>query len=159
MKPSKSAGENGLSGLTELIEQDFVASKIPLPKTKPGNTNKAAAKRKAPAVSSVDVRTVKTTASGKVYGSENADARLVLKARSDVWIRIEDRQGNVVMTQTLRKGDTYRVPNRQGLIVIARDGGMISYAIDGVDKGSLGNQGEILVGRSLDLAALKNQRG
>ena len=51
-------------------------------------------------------------------------------------------------------GDTYRVPNRDGLMVIARDGGLISYSIDGVDKGQLGNPGEILVGRSLDLRRL-----
>ena len=72
-------------------------------------------------------------------------------------IRIEDRQGNVIMTQTLNKGDIYRVPARDGLIVIARDGGLISYAIDGVDKGPLGSHGEILVGRSLDIPALAQQ--
>ena len=60
-------------------------------------------------------------------------------------------EGNVVMTQMLNKGDTYRVPDRQGLVVIARDGGLLSYLIDGKEKGILGTPGEILVGRSLDL--------
>jgi cytoskeleton protein RodZ len=78
----------------------------------------------------------------------------VLHAKAKVWIRIEDTQGRVVLTQTLMAGDSYRVPNRDGLTVIARDGGLISYSIDGVDRGQLGNPGEILVGRSLDLGRL-----
>jgi cytoskeleton protein RodZ len=91
---------------------------------------------------------------GRVYGSENVDSRLVLHAKAKVWIRIEDAQGRVVLTRTLMAGDSYRVPNRDGLMVIARDGGLISYSIDGVDRGQLGNPGEILVGRSLDLSRL-----
>jgi cytoskeleton protein RodZ len=87
---------------------------------------------------------------GRIYGSENADARLVLKAKAPVWVRIEDQQGNVVLTQTLLTGDSYRVPNRSDLVIIARDGGLLTVALDGVDKGNLGAPGEILVGRPLD---------
>ena len=70
-------------------------------------------------------------------------------------MRIEDGNGNVVMTQMLMKGDTYRVPNREGLVVIARDGGLLTYIIDGKEKGLLGTPGEILVGRSLDLKSFE----
>jgi cytoskeleton protein RodZ len=86
---------------------------------------------------------------GRIYGSENADARLVLKAKAPVWVRIEDQQGNVVLTQTLLTGDSYRVPNRSDLVIIARDGGLLTVALDGVEKGNLGAPGEILVGRPL----------
>ncbi len=92
--------------------------------------------------------------SGRVLGAKNGKARLVLTAKENVWVRIEDRDGNVVVTQTMRKGDSYKVPNREGLVVIARDGGLLSYAIDGKPMGTLGDSGEILVGRSLDLGAL-----
>jgi cytoskeleton protein RodZ len=60
-----------------------------------------------------------------------------------------------VMTQMLTKGDIYRVPDREGLVVIARDGGLLSYMIDGKEKGILGTPGEILVGRSLDLKSFE----
>ena len=86
-----------------------------------------------------------------------AGSRLILKAKAPVWVRIEDAQGNVVMTRMLLKGETYAVPDRQGLVVIARDGGLLSYVIDGQDKGILGPPGEILVGKSLDLKALDEQ--
>ncbi|MFM8747479.1 MAG: RodZ domain-containing protein [Aestuariivirga sp.] len=92
---------------------------------------------------------------GRTFGAANGESRLMLKAKAPVWVRIEDNQGRVVMTQMLMKGDIYRVPNRDGLIIIARDGGLLSYSIDGRDKGMLGTPGEILVGRSLDLKALE----
>lgn len=84
-------------------------------------------------------------------------SRLVLKAKAPVWVRIEDAQGNVVMTQMLRGGDTYSVPNRQGLVVIARDGGLLSYLIDGKERGILGTPGQILVGQPLDIPALERR--
>lgn len=91
---------------------------------------------------------------GHVFGDTSAPARLVLKAKAPVWLRVEDGQGNVVMTQMLMKGDTYRVPDREGLVAIARDGGLLAYVVDGVEKGVLGPPGEILVGRSLDVKTL-----
>jgi cytoskeleton protein RodZ len=91
---------------------------------------------------------------GRAYGSQNAEARLVLKAKAPVWVRIEDTQGNVILTQTLLTGDSYRVPDRSDLVIIARDGGLLAVEIDGVDKGSLGTPGEILVGRPLDIQSL-----
>lgn len=95
-----------------------------------------------------------TAGEGHVFGDTATPARLILKAKAPVWVRIEDGQGNVVMTQMLMKNDTYRVPDREGLVVIARDGGLLAYVIDGVEKGVLGPPGEILVGRSLDIKAL-----
>ncbi|NNE23980.1 MAG: DUF4115 domain-containing protein [Rhizobiales bacterium] len=146
----QSAG--GLSGLTALIEKDVVNFKVPIPRPKP--VALGGAKSSSSKTAAVDQIVVEPASTGRVHGAANTNARLVLKAKAPVWIRIEDQQGNVVMTQTLNKGDTYRVPARDGLIVIARDGGLINYSIDGVDKGPLGDHGEILVGRSLDIPSL-----
>jgi cytoskeleton protein RodZ len=100
------------------------------------------------------------TAAGRVYGADNSDARVVLKAKSSVWLRIEDAKGNVLITQMLNPGDTYRVPNKDGLIALSRDGGRISYLIDGKEMGPLGPAGKILVGENLDIAALQaKQKG
>jgi len=85
--------------------------------------------------------------------------RIVLKAAGSVWFRVEDARGNIVISQTLHKGESYAVPNRDDLVIIARDGGMISYELDGVDQGPLGTPGEIVVGRSLSVAKLSNRRG
>jgi cytoskeleton protein RodZ len=86
-----------------------------------------------------------------------AGSRLVLKAKAPVWVRVEDAQGNVVMTQMLRGGDTYSVPDRPGLVVIARDGGLLSDLIDGKERGILGTPGQILVGQPLDVQELEKR--
>lgn len=113
----------------------------------------APAKKKAakPSADVASVDDVVQTPDGRAFGAKAGGTRLVLKAKAPVWVRVEDAQGNVVMTQMLMKGDTYHVPEREGLVVIARDGGLLSYVIDGQEKGILGPPGEILVGRSLDL--------
>lgn len=140
------AGENdlegtGLDGITMLIEKNVMNDPV---------NGKAKGKAKAPA-QPVAAGDVPVSGEGRQFGSENGESRLTLKAKAPVWVRIEDSQGNVVMTQMLMKGDTYRVPNRDGLVVIARDGGLLVYVIDGKEKGILGTPGEILVGRSLDI--------
>ena len=95
---------------------------------------------------------------GRVYGAENKDAHIILKANAPVWLRIEDAQGNAVMTQMLNTGDTYRVPNREGLIALSRDGGRLTYLIDGQEKGVLGPPGKILVSEKLDVSALEDKK-
>ena len=93
-------------------------------------------------------------------GARIPGARVVLKATgASVWFRLEDTRGNVVVSRTLRRGESFTVPDRDDLSIIARDGGMISYEIDGVDQGPVGTPGEIVVGRSLSVAKLLNQRG
>ena len=134
-------GENdldgtGLDGITALIQKNVPAS--------------TASTSPVPAVAATPNK-----GGGQQYGDAGADSRLTLKAKAPVWVRIEDANGNVVMTQMLMKGDTYRVPNRDGLVVIARDGGLLTYVIDGKEKGILGTPGEILVGRSLDITSFE----
>jgi cytoskeleton protein RodZ len=128
----------------------FIAEQVP---EEPTAAIASASKNMAPDVPVVD--DVRQTAEGRVFGAKNEVARLVLKAKAPVWVRVEDAQGNVVMTQMLMKGDTYQVPDREGLVVIARDGGLLSYVIDGKEKGILGTPGEILVGRSLNLSTFE----
>lgn len=94
-------------------------------------------------------------APGRVFGADNKDARLVLKALAPVYLRVEDGHGVPIIAQMLNTGDIYRVPNREGMVALSRDGGRLAYQIDGQDKGVLGPPGKILVGEKLDIAALQ----
>lgn len=132
--------EDALTGLGAFIEGNLKdqATSVPKPnQVAPAKPAKQVANNAAPAA--------------------EGGSRLVLKAKAPVWVRIEDAQGNVVMTQMLRGGDTYSVPNRPGLVVIARDGGLLSYMIDGRERGILGVPGQILVGQPLDIPALEKR--
>lgn len=133
--PETEAAPDDLSGLTEFIQQNVSSSGEPKPAADADSGGE------------------------RVYGADNAQSRLLLRAKSPVWVRIEDRHGNVVMTKTLMTGDSYRVPDRNDLVVIARDGGALSYIVDGEERGTLGAPGEILVGRSLDIQGLAKTSG
>jgi cytoskeleton protein RodZ len=136
-----------LDGLGAFIEQN-IGDAPPAPEAsnaKPKANDKLAAAVPQPM----------QTADGRSFATEEGESRLMLKAKAAVWVRIEDQAGNVIMTQMLRQGDTFKVPNRPGLVVIARDGGALAYMIDGKEKGILGPPGEILVGKSLDLKSLE----
>jgi cytoskeleton protein RodZ len=84
-----------------------------------------------------------------IYNPNQTDARVILTAKGNVWLQIEDSSGQVIANLTLNAGDQYRVPNMKGLEVIAKDGGLISASLDGRDMGTLGAPGEILVSKPL----------
>jgi cytoskeleton protein RodZ len=94
---------------------------------------------------------------GRVFGSPDPSVRLVLKANRNIWLLIEDGKGNRVATQLLNKGDVFRVPNKPGLVATVQDGGAITYIIDGVEKGVLGQPGSVLAAESLDVKKLEEK--
>ncbi|MEM9472933.1 MAG: helix-turn-helix domain-containing protein [Pseudomonadota bacterium] len=96
---------------------------------------------------------------GRIFGADNTDARLVLRASDRVWVRIEDGKGKTILVDTLNACDRFKVPNQEGLVVIARDGGLLAFEIDGNPVGTLGNPGEVLVNRTLDINKLMNLGG
>lgn len=107
-------------------------------------------------IQSVD-KAVTRDGKGRIFGADNTDARLVLRASERVWVRIEDGKGKTILVDTLNAGDRFKVPNQEGLVVIARDGGLLAFEIDGNPGGTLGNPGEVLVNRTLDINKLMNR--
>jgi cytoskeleton protein RodZ len=101
-------------------------------------------------VASIDV----APSTGRVFGAKDEDVHVVLKANRAIWLIIEDASGRRLATQSLNKGDTYRVPNRPGLRATVQDGGAITYMIDGIEKGLLGQPGNVLAAEPLDVAKL-----
>ncbi len=138
--------------LGAFIQKTLDADHAPTQQTVAVPTTAPSIEQPAAAEQTASVAPISTD--GAVYGSEDPNARLVIKATDNVWVRIEDSRGQVLMTQGLKKGDIYRVPDQPGLTIIAKDGGLLTYIIDGQDKGPLGKPGEILANEALDPAKL-----
>ena len=83
----------------------------------------------------------------------------VLRAVDDIWVRIEDKDGNSVYSGMLKKGETYTVPQARGLTIIARDGGLLEWMENGKVMGTLTRPGTVLVGEPLSPQALRKQHG
>lgn len=105
-------------------------AKVEPPKVEPPKVEAA-----APAASIPD---------GKVYGTEYADARVVLKATGDdCWIQVREVDGSLLMSRLLRKGDSFRVPNRAGLNLMVGNAGSLEVSVDGRKAPALGSAGQV----------------
>ena len=57
------------------------------------------------------------------------------------FVAVRDARGRIFLERRLARGDTYRVPNRVGLTLTARDAGAVEIILDGVSLGFAGSRG------------------
>lgn len=86
----------------------------------------------------------------------NPNTELVLKAIGNSWVEIEDLNGNVLMTRLMRPGETYIVPNINGLTLNTGNAGVLSLSRGDIFLPSLGDVGEIIKARPLNIKAFTN---
>ncbi len=79
----------------------------------------------------------------RVYGESNLGTRIVLRALQDSWVQVRDRQDALLLTRVLRVGDTYYVPNQDGLTLLTGNAGGIAIEVDGVAVAPLGPVGAV----------------
>jgi cytoskeletal protein RodZ len=86
----------------------------------------------------------------------NPDTELILKAIGNSWVEIEDLNGNILMTRLMRPGETYIVPNIKGLTFNTGNAGALSLSRGDIVLPSLGDVGEIIKARPLNIKAFTN---
>jgi cytoskeleton protein RodZ len=92
---------------------------------------------------------------GRVYGTENSNVRIIVRAKKNSWIQVRDDVANkLLLTRLLRSGDSYRVPNRAGLKLLAGNAGALEILVDGKSVPSIGPQGAVRRSVALDAARL-----
>lgn len=90
---------------------------------------------------------------GTAWGSENHDGRITLRARQEVWIRVEsDRR--VLFERTLAPGDSYTAPNKSEVLLATRDAGALDLFVDETYLGRVGRSGTMSAGLILKSAEL-----
>lgn len=82
---------------------------------------------------------------------------MVLKATGNSWVEIEDVDGNILMTRLMRPGETYVVPNINGLTFNTGNAGALSLTQGNVLVPSLGKVGEIIKARPLSIKVFDNK--
>ena len=81
---------------------------------------------------------------GKVFGAEFTDSRVVLRAAGDdCWVQVREMDGSLLMSRLLRRGDSYRVPNRPGLSLMVGNAGSLEVSVDGRKSPALGAVGQV----------------
>ncbi len=97
------------------------------------------------------------TTAGRVYGSTNRDSRIVIIAEVDSWIQVRDSSRSDVFTRMLRAGDSYRVPNQSGLMLMTGNAGGLKIGIDGEEARTFGESGEVARDVPLDPDLLRSR--
>lgn len=144
--------------LTALIKRDIQKAIKSAPALSPQVS--AAPPASSPTISNSTTRAPGQTSArvGAVYGSTASDVRVVLIARAQVWIRVENARGDIVFARTLKPGERYRVPAGRGFLLDARNAGALDHIVNGDARGLLGNPGQIVIGLSLDADKLATLR-
>jgi cytoskeletal protein RodZ len=89
-------------------------------------------------------------APAQVFGKANADARIVIRAKNESWVQVRDGRGGLVLTRMLRPGDSYRVPNQSGLMLLTGNAGALEIFVDGRLAPPIGPGGAIRRDVALD---------
>ncbi len=91
---------------------------------------------------------------GRVFGADNADSRITLRAMQDSWVQVRGADNSLLLTRVLNPGDIYRVPNRSGLVLHTGNAGGLEVVIDGDASGTLGTAGQVRRNIPLEPASL-----
>ena len=88
--------------------------------------------------------------SGRVFGEEEGSVRIVVRAKQDAWVQVRDSENQLLLTEVLRSGDVYRVPNTQGLTMLTGNAGGLEIRVDGEVAPTLGPVGVVRRNVALD---------
>ncbi len=93
----------------------------------------------------------------RAYGLGDG-SRIVIRAVADSWVQVNDRDGSLVMTRVLRPGDSYRVPDQDGLRLVTGNAGGLEIYVDGNQMPALGAPGAVLRNIPLDAERLRTSQ-
>ena len=106
----------------------------------------------------VESSTSKNTELSATANERDPSTEMVLKATGNSWVEIEDVDGNVLMTRLMRPGETYVVPNINGLTFNTGNAGALSLSQGNVIVPKLGEVGEIITARPLNIKTFSNKQ-
>ena len=78
-----------------------------------------------------------------IYGEENVNARIVLRAVAETWLQIRAEDGETLLSRILNPGDSFLVPNRTGVVMRIGNAGGVNVFVDGTLAPSLGPSGSV----------------
>jgi cytoskeleton protein RodZ len=66
--------------------------------------------------------------------------RITLRARAEIWTQVRDTRANqTLISRNMRPGETFVVPNREGLLLSVGNAAMIEVLVDGQPSPAFGN--------------------
>lgn len=120
----------------------------------PDNNASAAAETPIPAAPQSEQ--LASTPTGRVFGAEEGDVRIVVRAKQDAWVQVRNADNQLILTEVLRSGDIYRVPDETGLSMLTGNAGGLEILVDGQLAPTLGPIGVVRRNVVLDPQRLRS---
>ena len=137
---------------TEIDDADIVRPGSAIPEEDAAGTDSQLA-----AVPQTSTDAASGSRASRVYGDDNADSRILVRAKLDSWIQVRDDKVNrLLMTRLLRAGDVYHVPDRPGLKLLTGNAGALEIVVDGEAVPSIGPLGRVRRDVALDATRLRD---
>ena len=134
-----------------IIEEDF-SDNLDSSKKNDDNKNIQVLNLKTTLIDNkLESMTSKNTELSATANERDPSTEMVLRATGNSWVEIEDMEGNILMTRLMRPGETYVVPNLNGLTFNTGNAGALSLSRGDVVIPKLGEIGEILTARPLNI--------
>ena len=124
------------------------------PSTDP-STEVTTAALPAPSPPAADEDSGATQPPGAEPGNADAVPRLILRAVADSWIEIQSDDAPPLYSGLLREGESYAVPERQGLKLVTGNAGGLEILVDGQVMPRLGPPGAVM--RDIDLDGVRRR--
>jgi cytoskeleton protein RodZ len=86
------------------------------------------------------------------------NSHLVVRARTDTWVQVRERQGQVLLNRVLRSGETWPVPPQspgQQLLLTTGNAGGTELLVDGVVAPAIGPTGMVKRDVPLDISLIR----
>jgi cytoskeleton protein RodZ len=110
------------------------------------------------AVVSPEAGAVPAVPSGQVFGEQNrGNSRVVLRARAATRMTVTGPDGRLYINRDLGAGETYYVPNLNGLRLALSNAGAVQVDLDGTALGRVGGDGAVVGRVSLDPQSLMDR--
>ena len=106
----------------------------------------------------VEIVNSKNTELSATANERDPTTEMVLKATGNSWVEIEDMEGNILMTRLMRPGETYVVPNINGLRFNTGNAGALSLSQGDLVVPKLGQVGEIITSRPLNIKTFSKKQ-
>lgn len=84
------------------------------------------------------------------------EGAIIFTALEDSWIQVKDPAGRILKTGVLQKGQSYKLPDRDGMTMITGNAGGLSVQVGETMLGVLGKSGEIKQNVTLSADALED---
>ena len=133
-----------------IIEENF-SNNLPSSKTNVENKVQELNSKITLKDNKVESMISKNTELSATANERDPSTEMVLKATGNSWVEIEDMEGNILMTRLMRPGETYVVPNINGLTFNTGNAGALSLSQGDVIIPKLGEVGEIFTARPLNI--------